>query len=114
MSRTKYQPFWKAPAALWAARIVFGLQGIFLLSLFIITSWNAATKEAFTVYKLWPSGRPFYTTFQYSSDPHSAYWGALVVYCTICFVVGSFFSLIAYAATFRAVIPGYWKKRKPS
>ena len=114
MSRTQFYPFWKAPLTLWAVRLVFGLQGIFLLCLFVITLWDAVTKNAFTVYKLRLSGAPFYTTFYHSSSPPSVYWGALIIYCTICFVAGSFFSVIAYAATFRAVVPGYWKKRNPA
>jgi hypothetical protein len=112
MSRTKFYPFWKAPLTLWTARILFGSSGVVLLVLFVVTVWDAITNNAFTVYKLWPSGAPFHTSFYYSSSPHWVYWGALVGYSTICFVIGSFFSVIAYAATFRAVIPGYWKKKK--
>lgn len=111
MSRTKYYPFWKAPLKLWVLRVVFGLQGIVLLSLFVVTLWNAATKHSFTMCKLRVGGAPFTTTLHYSSDPHSLYWSALLGYCTICFVVGSLFSAIAYAATFRAVIPGAAKKK---
>ena len=88
--------------------------GIRLLLLLVRTLWDATTKNVFTVYKLWPSGAPFHTTFDYSSSPHWVYWEALFIYRAICIVVGSFFSLIAYAATFRAVIPGYWKKKKPA
>lgn len=111
MSRTKFYPFWKAPLTLWIVRIVFGVQGILLLIVFFITVWDATTKNAFTVYKLRVSGAPFYSTLYYSSSSHAAYWGVLLIYSAICLIVGSFFSLIAYAATFRAVIPGYWKRK---
>ena len=114
MSRTKFYPFWKAPAGVWRTRLFFGSLGIFLLSVFAITSWDAATKHAFTLYKLRPSGAPFSTTVHYSSDPHLVYWAFFVCYAGLCLVAGSFCILVAYAATFRAVIPGYWKKRKPS
>jgi hypothetical protein len=114
MSRSQYYPFWKAPAGIWRMRLVFGGLGIFLLSIFFITSWQAATSHAFTVYKLHPSGAPFSGTLDYCSDPHWVYWGFFVFYAGLCFFGGSFCLFVAYAATFRAVIPGYWKKRKSS
>jgi hypothetical protein len=112
MSRTKYYRFWKAPVRIWGMRAFFGSQGILFLYVFVITVWDAATKHAFTFYKLRPSGAPFSYTLNDSSEPHWLYWGFLVFYAGLCFLAGSFFSLVAYAATFRAVIPGYWKKKK--
>ena len=114
MSRTKFYPFWKAPANVWGMRVFSGFSAILFLSVFVITVWDAATKHAFTFYKLRPGGAPFSHTHYYSSAPHWAYWAFLVSYAGLCFLAGSFFLVVAYAATFRAVIPGYWKKGKAS
>jgi len=106
MSHSKYYPFWKAPLRLWVGRVGFGSFGSLLLYLFITTVWSAVTKNVFTVYKLWPRGGSGHVTLYYSSSPHWVYWGVLGGYSAICLLIGSFFVLIAYAATFRAVIPG--------
>jgi hypothetical protein len=104
MSRSHYYPFWKAPLRLWVVRIGFGPFGLALLYLFITTVWDAATKNAFALYRLRGGSHPI--TISYLSAPHWFYWGVLVGYSAACFVVGLFFVFIAYAATFRAVIPG--------
>lgn len=93
-------------------RAFFGSGAILYLYVFVITVWDAATKHEFTFYKLRPSGAPLYHTHHYSSEPHWVYWTFLCGYAGLCLLAGVFFLVVAYAATFRAVIPGYWKKRK--
>lgn len=114
MSRTKFYPFWKAPAGTWGVRVFSASGAILFLSVFVLTVWDGATKHAFTLYKLRSSGAPFSYTLHYSSDSHLIYWGFFALYAGLCFLAGSFFLVVAYAATFRAVIPGYWKKKKPA
>src|ERR1041385_3730673 len=97
MSRTKFYRFWKAPARIWAARLFCGSLGLVLLCVFFVTSWDAATKHAFTVYKLYPSGAPFSGTLRYSSDPHWVYWGFFVCYAGLCLLAGCFLPSSALA-----------------
>lgn len=105
MSRTKYYPFWKAPAKLWLVRIAFGCQGLMLLFVAILTIWDAATKDSFTLFKLRPSGSPTHVTLLYATSSHWVYWATFIIYLVICLGVGIIFTFIAYAATFRAVVP---------
>ena len=114
MPRSKMYPFWNAPAKLWLLRILFGWEGLWLLLLGGLAIWDAATTNAFTVFKLRPSGSPNQITLHYSIERHFVYWGVLVIYSGICIVVGLCYSLFAYAAMFRAVIPGSSSRKKQS
>jgi hypothetical protein len=111
MSRAKYYPFWKAPARLWFMRIVFGSQGLLLLFIAMHTLWDAATKQSFTMFKLRPSGSPNHVTLSYATSSHGIYWVMLTFYLAVCLGVGIVFTVIAYAATFRAVIPKSQQKK---
>jgi hypothetical protein len=109
MSHRKFYPLWRAPAKLWLARIVFGFQGLLLLFVALITVWDAATKHSFTMYKL--RGGAGHVTISYATLSHGVYWGMLIFYLAVCLGVGSVFTLIAYVATFRAVIPKSQQKK---
>ena len=92
-------------------RLVFGCQGLVLLFVAVLTIWDAATKHSFTVFKLHPSGSPSYLTLSYATSPHMFYWAMLILYFGICLGVGVFYTHIAYAATFRSVIPNSERKK---
>ena len=86
-------------------RIVFGSQGLMLLFVAMLTMWDAATKQSFTMFKLRPSGSPNHVTLSYATSSHGVYWAMLIFYLAVCLGVGIVFTFIAYAATFRAVVP---------
>ena len=96
---------------MWFIRIVFGCQGLALLFVAMLTIWDAATKHSFTMFKLRPSGSPYYVTISYATSSHGLYWGMFTFYLAICLGVGIVFTAIAYAATFRAVIPRSQQKK---
>ena len=82
-----------------------------LLFVAALTIWDAATKHSFAMFKLRPSGSPLYVTVSYATSSHGVYWGLLIFYLAICLGVGIAFTAIAYAATFRAVIPRSEQKK---
>ena len=92
-------------------RIVFGSQGLLLLFIAMHTLWDAATKQSFTMFKLRPSGSPNHVTLSYATSSHGIYWVMLTFYLAVCLGVGIVFTVIAYAATFRAVIPKSQQKK---